>query len=305
MVPVAGGARPVALSSGRVPFQGGDLVGLGLPRRELCALPLVHIDDPGDPRLDDYRALTDAALRKRYEGQAGVFIAEGPNVVRALVDSRYPVRSLLLTPERVPANRDLVERVDAPSYVLERDELYRLVRFRLHQGVLGCGQRLALPPPAAVVDNAEVAVVLEETNDPENLGALFRNARGLGVGAVLLGPRCADPLYRRAVRVSMGHVLHQPWTQVEDLAVTLHDLRERGFVLAALTPAPDAQTLEAFVATSPARVALLLGAEGPGLTQDLLHTADVRIRIPMSPGVDSLNVATAAAIAFHGLTRRP
>jgi tRNA G18 (ribose-2'-O)-methylase SpoU len=267
---------------------------------------LVRLDDPSDPTLGDYAALSDPALRKRYEHQRGVFIAEGPNPVRELVASPYGVRSLLLAEERVPEVGDVLAQVDAPAYVVPRAVLYALVRFPLHQGVLACGDR---PEPLAVADVVEGArrlLVLEGLNDHENLGTLFRSARGLGCDGVVLGPGCADPLYRRSVRVSMGHVLRLPFARTPDDTPTLLDLLHiRGVTTVALTPDPSAADLRDVAAELTAGpVALVLGAEGPGLTEATITGARVRARIPMHAGVDSLNVAAAGAIALHTLAPR-
>jgi tRNA G18 (ribose-2'-O)-methylase SpoU len=261
---------------------------------------LTSITDPSDDRLGDYAALTDARLRKRYEHQLGVLIAEGPNVVRELLRSPYPTRSLLVTTDQADRIAEETAHLDVPLYVVEREVLYEVVRFRLHQGVLACGGRLPEPTLHEVLGSARTVAVLEGLNDHENLGTLFRSARGLGVDAVLLAPGCADPLYRRSVRVSMGHVLHVPFTRVGPLATSLPALHERGFATLALTPRADAVDLAAV--TRPAeRVAVLLGAEGPGLSAEAIEGATHAVRIAMDGGVDSLNVAAAGAIAFHAL----
>ncbi|MEX2504939.1 MAG: RNA methyltransferase, partial [Egicoccus sp.] len=262
----------------------------------------VRITDPADPRLGDYAALNDPALRKRYENELGVFIAEGPNVVRELLASRYPTRSVLVAEEHLDAVHADLDHLpdDVPVYVVARALLYEVVRFRLHQGVLGCGDRLVAPDPAAVIEGARTVAVLEGLNDHENLGTLFRSARGLGVDAVLLAPGCADPLYRRSVRVSMGHVLHVPFARVAELGQALPWLHDAGFATVALTPREDATDLA--TTTRPAdRVAVLLGAEGPGLSDAAIAGASHAVRIAMHDGVDSLNVAAAGAIAFHAL----
>ena len=270
---------------------------------------LAHLDDPTDDRLGDYAALTDPALRKRYEHQRGVFIAEGPNPVRELVASRFPVRSLLLAEERVDQVDDVLAALDGstPVYVVPRDVLYEVVRFPLHQGVIGCGDRVAASTVDAVAAAGRRLLVLEGLNDHENLGTLFRTARGLGVAGVLLGPGCADPLYRRCVRVSMGHVLHVPYAAATaTVTELLDDLHARGVTTVALTPdpsAPDLRDIAPELADLP--VAVLLGAEGPGLTADAAAGAHVRARIPMHGGVDSLNVAAAGAIALHALQPGP
>lgn len=260
----------------------------------------VRVTDPADPRLGDYAALNDPALRKRYEHELGVFIAEGPNVVRELLRSRYPTRSVLVAEEQLGAVRDDLSGLadDVPVYVVARELLYEVVRFRLHQGVLGCGDRIPAHEPDAVIAAARTVAVLEGLNDHENLGTLFRSARGLGVDAVLLAPGCADPLYRRSVRVSMGHVLHVPFTRVPELGRALPWLHEHGFATVALTPRADATELA--VTPRPAdRVAVLLGAEGPGLSDAAIAGASHAVRIAMHDGVDSLNVGAAGAIAFH------
>ena len=265
---------------------------------------LVRISDPGDDRLGDYAALTDAALRKRYEHRQGVLVAEGPNPVRALLASPYPVRSLLIAEERLDGLDDVVRRVaevDAPVYVVTRELLFEVVRFRLHQGVIACAGRLPAPSLDEVLGGARRVAVLEGLNDHENLGTLFRSARGLGIDGVLLGPGCADPLYRRSVRVSMGHVLHVTHGYLEALDHGLAALHAAGFTTVALTPDADAVELRDIEVGTDERVAVLLGAEGPGLTANALAGAQVRARIPMHHGVDSLNVAAAGAIAFHAL----
>ncbi len=280
----------------------GDGDGDRPPDTEVVGVPPVHIDDPGDPRLDDYAALTDAALRKRYEHQHGVLIAEGPNPVRALVASPYPVRSVLVAEERLPAMADVVERSGAPVYVVARSVLEELVRFRLHQGVLACGERRPPTPPEDVVAAARRVLLLEGLNDHENLGALFRTARGLGIDGVLLAPGCADPLYRRSVRVSMGHVLHLPFARVATTAAGLDLLHAHGFTTVGLTPDRTAPPLER-LSWGGGRVAVLLGAEGPGLTAGALAGVTVTARIAMADEVDSLNVAAAGAIACYALAR--
>jgi tRNA G18 (ribose-2'-O)-methylase SpoU len=261
----------------------------------------VVVDDRDDPRLADYRALTDAELRQRYEADAGVFIAEGPNVVRALISSRYTVRSVLLTPKQADDLADVLDAVTAPVFTGPQELLEQVVGFHLHRGALAVGERGSPPAVEEVLVGARLVAVLERVNDHENLGALFRNARALGVDGVLLDPECADPFYRRAVRVSMGHLLHVPWTRLPALPAGLDVLRSAGFTTLALTPDGTAMPIEAVAVDPPARVALLLGAEGPGLTAETLAAADRRVKVSMARGVDSLNVATAAAIAFHRL----
>ena len=265
---------------------------------------VVRIADPADPRLGDYAALTDAALRKRYEHQHGVLIAEGPNPVRELLTSRYPVRSLLVAERRLASLDELVgerDRSRLPVYVVSQEVLEEVVRFRLHQGVLACGERLPLPAAEDLVAGARRVLVLEGLNDHENLGTLFRTARAFATDVVLLGPGCADPLYRRSVRVSMGHVLHVPFARTGPIGAALAQFRAAGFTVLALTPDPSAIDLDEAVDLRARPLALLLGAEGPGLTPEAVAGADRMVRIPIAGDVDSLNVAAAGAIACHAL----
>jgi tRNA G18 (ribose-2'-O)-methylase SpoU len=254
---------------------------------------ILPVESAADPRLADYVDLLDPARRTRVEADGGFFIAESPFVVRSLLRSGRTVRSVLVTPKQCEALGHVLSLVTAPVYVAPEDVLRRVVGFDLHRGAVAAANRWPLPSVAAVLDGARRIAVLQKLNDHENLGVLFRSAAALGMDAVLLDGECADPLYRRAVRVSIGHVLTVPWTRVGSLA----ELRDAGFSLLALTPSEGAVDI-ADVAW-PERTALLLGAEGPGLSTDWLGAADIRARIPMRAPVDSLNVATAAAIAFY------
>jgi tRNA G18 (ribose-2'-O)-methylase SpoU len=227
-------------------------------------------------------------------------IAEGVIVVRRLLDSPYLPRAVFGVPEKVS---QLATDVAVPCYTGSPELMAQVVGFHLNRGVLATADRAPVPRASELIARSHHLAVLEGINDHENLGGLFRNAAAFGVDAVLLGPHCADPLYRRSVRVSMGHVLQVPfvtlgcWTAEGCWTGDLDALRAAGFRVAALTPAADAVPLpEAGLDTG--RVAWLLGAEGPGLSAEALAAADVAVRIPMAPGVDSLNVATAAAIAF-------
>lgn len=265
---------------------------------------LTEIGDPADPRLDDYRDLTAADRRPDRPGGRGLVIAEGVVVVRRMIDSPYPVRSLLGVPRRLAELGPDLADLDVPAYAAHPATMAAVVGFHLNRGVLAVADRPAPPDALALAAGARLVAVAEAVNDHENLGSLFRNAAALGVDAVLLGPRCADPLYRRCVRVSMGHVLRVPFAPLPGAwPASLAALRAAGLTVAALTPAPDALPLAA-AGLSGARTALLVGAEGPGLSPEALAAADLRVRIPMAPGVDSLNVATAAAIASYEVTRR-
>lgn len=263
---------------------------------------LIDVGDPADTRLDDYRDLTTADRRPDRPGGRGLVIAEGVVVVRRLIESPYPVRSLLGVPRRLDELAPDLAALRVPAYRVDADTMAAAVGFHLNRGVLAVADRAAPPDPVALARGARLVAVLEGVNDHENLGSLFRNAAALGVDGVLLGPRCADPLYRRSVRVSMGHVLRVPFADLPGpWPGALDALRAAGLTVAALTPAPDAVPLAA-AGLAGTRTALLLGAEGPGLSSEALDAADLRVRIPMAAGVDSLNVATAAAVAFHEVT---
>jgi tRNA G18 (ribose-2'-O)-methylase SpoU len=260
----------------------------------------IPVDDPADPRLADYLGLTDAQLRRRREGGAGMFIAEGDLVIRQLVRSPYPVRSVLVTPARYRRLADDLEGVEAPVYVASPAVINAVAGFDLHRGAVAAAGRLPLEDPGILAAGARRLAVLEGLNDHENLGALFRNAAALGIDAVLLSPTCADPLYRRSVRVSLGHVLRVRFGRLATWPGDLDILRATGWEVVAVTPHPQAEPVSA-LGTATGRVALVLGAEGTGLSDAVLATADRWVRIPMAPGVDSLNVAAAGAIAFHRL----
>ncbi|HVV11652.1 RNA methyltransferase [Amycolatopsis sp.] len=262
---------------------------------------LIPANDVHDPRLDDFRALSTADRRPDRPGGRGLVIAEGTVVVRRLLASEYPVRALLGVSRRIEELAPDLANVHVPAYVASAELMAEVVGFHLNRGVLAVADRAPRPPVARIVAGSRVVAVLEGVGDHENLGALFRNAAALGVGGVLLGPGCSDPLYRRSVRVSMGNVLRVPFAAVDSWPEGLKVLRDNGFKIAALTPRPDSVPLRELAGE---KVALLLGAEGPGLTDVALAAADVAIRIPMAPGVDSLNVATAAAVAFYELTGR-
>ncbi|MBW0270617.1 rRNA methyltransferase [Nocardia sp. MH4] len=262
---------------------------------------VIDIDDPADPRVDDFRDLSSADRRPDLPGRKGLVIAEGVVVVQRMLDSRFTPSALLGVGKRYEAlAEDLADR-NIPYYRADAEVMAEVVGFHLNRGVLAVAPRPAELSVEQVLDGARTVAVLEGVNDHENLGSMFRNAAGLGADAVLFGDRCADPLYRRAVRVSMGHVLRVPFAQLPQWPGGLELLRERGFQIIALTPNPAAVNLA--TAMTGERVALLLGAEGPGLTEEAMRATDIRARIPMSPGTDSLNVATAAAMAFYERVR--
>lgn len=250
----------------------------------------IEVDDPTDPRLFDFVELRDG------RSPDGAFIVEGLSPLRELVRSDYPTRAVLVADSKLPRVLPLLEGIDAPLYVGDMPLLRATVGFNLHRGVVASAQRLPERDALASGRGARRVAVLENLNDVENLGNLFRSARAFGIDAVLLDPQTADPLYRRCVRVSMGHVLHVPFARFEQWPDALDGLRADGFTVAALTPAGDAVAIDDVRAE---RIAWLLGAEGPGLSEAAMARADLRVRIPIAPEVDSLNVGTAAAIAFR------
>ena len=269
----------------------------------------VPVGDARDPRLTDYVRLTDVHLRRSLEAAHGLFVAEGELVIRRAIGAGYPVRSLLITSDRLAALADLAGACPGPVYVVAPEIARQLTGYRVHRGALASMQRLPLPPVGEVIGGARRLVVLEDIVDHTNVGAIFRCAAALGFDAVVLAPRCADPLYRRSVRVSMGAVFAVPYARLEDWREGLARIRAAGFRLLALTPSPDAvpidQARAAAVRPDGDRLALLLGTEGDGLSARWRDQADLSVRIPMSGGVDSLNVASAAAIACYLLAGRP
>jgi tRNA G18 (ribose-2'-O)-methylase SpoU len=262
---------------------------------------VIDIDDPTDPRVDDFRNLSDADRRPDLPGRKGLVIAEGVVVVQRMLDSRFAPSALLGVGKRFETLAGDLADHDLPYYRASAEVMAEVVGFHLNRGVLAVAPRPAELTVDEVLDGARTVAVLEGVNDHENLGSMFRNAAGLGADAVLFGDRCADPLYRRAVRVSMGHVLRVPFAQLPRWPQSLDLVRDKGFQIIALTPNPAAVNLA--TAMTGEKVALLLGAEGPGLTEEAMRATDVRARIPMSPGTDSLNVATAAAMAFYERVR--
>ncbi|WP_054816669.1 TrmH family RNA methyltransferase [Nocardia arizonensis] len=262
---------------------------------------VIDIDNPADTRVDEFRDLSDADRRPDLPGRKGSVVAEGVVVVRRMLDSRFRPSALLGVAGRYDQLAADLADVDVPYYRASAEVMAEVVGFHLNRGVLAVAPRPAELAAAEVLREARTVAVLEGVNDHENIGSIFRNAAGLGADAILFGDRCADPLYRRAVRVSMGHVLRVPFARLPSWPGGLELLRERRFRLIALTPDPRSANLAA--AMSGERVALLLGAEGPGLTEEAMAATDVRARIPMSPGTDSLNVATAAAMAFYERVR--
>jgi tRNA G18 (ribose-2'-O)-methylase SpoU len=244
--------------------------------------------------------MTDAQHRRRLEAATGTFVVEGVTAIRRAASSPYPLRSLLLTRPKADALAATLEPLDVEVYLAEPDVMRATTGFDIHRGAVAIAARRPLAPLSVLAAGTRTLVVLEGVNDHENLGAIARSASALAVGGLVLDPTCADPLYRRCVRVSVGEVLHLPFTRAEPWPGALDTLRRAGFTVVALTPAADAEPVEAVAARCrPGPVALLLGAEGPGLSGAALAAADHRARIPLRPGADSLNVGHAAAIALY------
>jgi tRNA G18 (ribose-2'-O)-methylase SpoU len=267
-------------------------------------LNVQDVDDPDDPRLDDFRDLNSVDRRPDLPSGKGLVIAEGGLVVQRMLASRFNPHALLGTERRLAELENDLADTGVPFYRASADVMARVVGFHLNRGVLAAARRVPEPSVGEVIDGARTVAVLEGVNDHENLGSIFRNAAGLGVDAVVFGSGCADPLYRRAVRVSMGHALLVPYARATAWPAELAMLKQNGFRLLAMTPDSGASSLaEAMTAAREERIAVLVGAEGPGLTSATLRRSDVRVRIPMSRGTDSLNVATAAALAFYERAR--
>jgi tRNA G18 (ribose-2'-O)-methylase SpoU len=260
------------------------------PPQKSLAIP---IDDVDDPRLADYRELKE----RRLDAQSGRFVAESERVVRRLLGSGLRVCSVLLTAPRLATLADALDG-SYPVYLASQEQLDRIAGFHVHRGCLAVGER---PAPAPLPRDARALVVLEDLTDVDNLGAIARHAAAFGADALVLSPRCADPFYRKAIRVSLGAVFSLPVVRLERWPEELDRLRAGGVSLVAAVLEPAAVPLARFAA--PKRFALLLGAEGPGLSAAALARCDHRVTIPMSPGADSLNVATAAAIFLYALTR--
>ncbi|MGI8522964.1 MAG: TrmH family RNA methyltransferase [Nocardioides sp.] len=264
---------------------------------------LTEITDPADPRLADYRDLRDVSLRKHLEAEHGLFLAEGEKVVRRAVEAGFTPRSFLMAPRWLDALGDVLATTDAPCFVVSEALAEQVTGFHVHRGALASLERLPLPTVDAVLDGARSVLVLEDVVDHTNVGAIFRSGAALGFDAVLLAPRCADPLYRRSVKVAMGAVFSLPWTRLPDWHDAPRSLTDRGFTTVALTLAPDAVPVQDAVAGLD-RVALVLGSEGHGLSEHWERSADRRAVIPMRAGIDSLNVAAATAVACYVTARR-
>jgi tRNA G18 (ribose-2'-O)-methylase SpoU len=267
-------------------------------------IAIVEITDLADPRLADYAHQTDVALKKARGTEHGLYLAESLLVFERALRAGHRPRSVLSLGGSVDDALDLLRRynaLDTPVFSGPAALLEELTGYVLHRGVIASMHRPALPDPAALLATARRIVVLENVSDPTNVGAIFRSVAAIGADAVLVTPRCSDPFYRRAIRVSMGTVLQVPWTRVGEWADTRSTLVAAGFHIAALALTDDAVDLRGFAATAPDRVALVLGAEGEGLTDEAIAAAHTVVQIPMAHGIDSLNVAATAAVAMYAL----
>jgi tRNA G18 (ribose-2'-O)-methylase SpoU len=264
-------------------------------------VPLIRVRLPGDPRLAEYAGLTDPELIRSH----GLFAAEGRLVVaRVLADPRYVVRSVLVSEAACRALGPLLDSLgqDVPVYLAPAADFVRITGVDIHRGCLALVERPAPLSPARLIAAAGTLVVLEAVANADNVGSIFRSTLALGGDGVLLSPTCCDPLYRKAIRTSMGATLSVPFARADVWPDGLDAVAEAGFTLVALTPDSAAMTIDAFAATRPqGPLALLVGVEGSGLSTHVLERAACRVRVPMRRGIDSLNVAVAAAIALHRL----
>ena len=265
------------------------------------AMRINRITDLSAPQLRDFEGLTDVALRRLSEPAGGLYIAESAKVIARALAAGHQPRAVLLLEQWLPEISALLADYDVPIFVGPPALLESLTGFDMHRGALASMHRPVLPDPAALLEAARRVVVIEDVVDHTNVGAIFRSVAGLGADAVFVTPRCADPLYRRSVRVSMGTVLQVPWTRLPEWPEGAAVLKAAGFHLAALALAAEAVDLGKFAATAPEKVAILLGAEGDGLSRQALSLADTIVTIPMLHGVDSLNVAAASAVALYAL----
>jgi len=278
----------------------------------------IEITDPADERVSDYFTLTDVALRTKVEPERGLYLAESEKVIRRALAAGHRPRSFLMAERWLTDLADVVAKAgsqDVPVYFAQAGVIEAMTGFHLHRGVLASMHRPRLVDPTlmlqsalsrnALLHNASRVVVLEDIVDHTNVGAVFRSAAALGVDAVLITPRCADPLYRRAVRVSMGTVFQVPWTRIDPWPAGLQVLRDNGFTVAAFALGDGAISLDDLAANQPERLAMIFGTEGDGLSRLAVKGADLVVKIPMSGGVDSLNIAAASAVALWALRPGP
>ena len=264
----------------------------------------IEIEDPRDERVADFLHLTDVRLRRRLEPERGLYLAESEKVIRRALAAGHSPRAFLMSRKWLDDLADLVEQATAtrvPVYVAGEDVIREMTGFHLHRGALASMQRPDLPTLEDVLGGARRVIVLEDIVDHTNVGAVFRSAAALGVDGVLVTPRCADPLYRRSIRVSMGTVFQVPWTRTGTWPADVDTLRRAGFTVAAFALEDDSVSLDDLAADPPDRLALVLGAEGDGLGHRTVAASNLVVRIPMVGGVDSLNVAAASAVAMWAL----
>ncbi|MDA3021686.1 MAG: RNA methyltransferase [Actinomycetota bacterium] len=269
-------------------------------------MAIFEVDDVLDPRLADYVSLTDVTLRSRHEPDMGIYIAESAYIIRRALEAGHRPRSILMDRRWLDEMADVLESVPGETEVLvgEPALLEAVTGFHVHRGALAAMHRPALPTVLEIAHQAHRIVILEDLVNHTNVGAIFRSAAALGIDAVLVTPRCADPLYRRSVRVSMGTVFQIPWTRIADWPTGLDHLRGIGFTIAAISPlGKNNVDLRQFAIDLPERLALVFGTEGAGLTNQVAAEADLSVSIPMQGGVDSLNVAAASAVVFWALTK--
>lgn len=264
-----------------------------------------------DERLADYTSLTDVALRRRLETERGLYMAESTNVIMRAVQAGHRPRSFLTARKWLDSLTPWIELAcgtadggETPVYIAEEEVLEEITGFHLHRGAMAAMNRPELADPFDLIENARLIAVIEDVVDHTNVGAIFRSCAALGVDCVLVTPGCADPLYRRSVRVSMGTVFQVPWTRVSPWPGAITSLREQGWEVAAMALSDDSASLPDYCAGLEARkVALLFGTEGDGLTRQAIESSSVTVRIPMAGGVDSLNVAAASAVAVYAVAQ--
>lgn len=272
-------------------------------------MPIIEIAALDDPRLADYSRRTDVALKKARGTEHGLYLAESALVLQRALAAGHTPRSVLALGNTADQARTILAEAEptgrwdpVPIFVGPGELLAELTGYILHRGLIAAMNRPPLPTPEVLLARARRVVVLENVADPTNVGAIFRSVGAIGADAVLVTARCSDPFYRRAIRVSMGTVLQIPWTRVGQWAETRAMLAASGFHVAALALTEDAVSLRDFAANAPEKLAVVLGAEGDGLTAEAIAAADTVVRIPMAHGIDSLNVAAASAVALWSLT---
>lgn len=267
----------------------------------------ILITDPTDERLRDFVGLTDVKLRRVLEPAGGLYLAESEKVIRRALAAGHRPRALLMGERWLTDLADVVADAEAdgvPVYTGSAEVIEGITGYNLHRGALASMHRPEQRPLEEVLDGARRVLVIEDVVDHTNVGAIFRSAAALGTDAVLVTPRCADPLYRRAIRVSMGTVFQVPWTRIEPWPAGVESLRAAGFTVAALALTDEAVGLDELAVDPPERLALVLGTEGDGLARRTLGRVDLTVTIPMAGGVDSLNVAAAGAVAAWELRVR-